>query len=726
MLNINNLIDNNDNNESIENALTVSQTYDLLNENVNVTWNDSLIKLRSPYSLNSISNISFRSFTGELLPYTSLELPQLQFGIKVYLTNISNDTYSIGANNSIIKEFMKFVNQREYSTDNTLVKFDKIWTYDSSKESQLVYNFEEIFSYLNNIFINWLGSIKYIYKIGLELNLNPLSYTTFFNYNPAEYCTTRVSCMNNGILRRPFINRSNELDFKTYDLSSSSWTNAKCITTSSDTKYIYMELNEHSGADSFNQIVYFNESQLSVSLGSSCKHSLAWQQVGDLCKCIPHAFTKNSSHTCLLIMPYTDISNTRHSMTIYVDGSKQTITDNVPDYFEYNIIGISNVTNSQLNICYVGSNELNTQMYIEFAQINCGASSTYITLRERSLISSELHNYLIKCDFEYLSCGLIWTYSRVHVNSHNISLYNYNRSIYDDTNKNIKILYCEFLQNNSQLDRKYIINLNPLQTSHKLCFSTYSSNEQFTDADSIYNAYVTGVWNPYSSIPKIKITDELCSICEISSTNSSTLSSYYFNEQIINYRTIKCLDEFECYYSNDNDKVYPINTINNKLTYETLDLFKFDSINHIITYPEIYFNNNSKISFIPFIKTEPIYFTIDFSINDNVLKDYSIVTNDTSYKYFEINPHILDTLETLILLKYETNDLKLRCMNFPNNDNIVFSMNEVANVNFKSFNINATGIELICNIVDNENNNIDKETLKKLYGKLIINIDFRS
>ena len=79
----------------------------------------------------------------------------------------------------------------------------------------------------------------------------------------------------------------------------------------------------------------------------------------------------------------------------------------------------------------------------------------------------------------------------------------------------------------------------------------------------------------------------------------------------------------------------------------------------------------------------------------------------------------------MIVQQYEYNSLMFRCYNFPNDDNVVFAVNEIARVQFKEMNINGTNMALTCGITDSDGNALSLDDLKKIYGKLVLNVDFR-
>lgn len=95
----------------------------------------------------------------------------------------------------------------------------------------------------------------------------------------------------------------------------------------------------------------------------------------------------------------------------------------------------------------------------------------------------------------------------------------------------------------------------------------------------------------------------------------------------------------------------------------------------------------------------------------------STITTATPTTYTDLN--------TQIILNNEYNDLQLRCSNFPNNDNIVFTVNEPCEISFKEMDSASNNQELNIDLCDFDGNPISLDLLKKIYGKLSLCIDWK-
>ena len=137
MLNLNNL---NTGNKTEDNNFVISSNYDLLNtDNINVRWDQNKILITRPYGLSNLSKIQFRDFNGELLPFTSLQLPKLKADVcLIQNRGLSKVDFKGFDNFYISKDF-------EYNTKNNVIfTIDKDWTYNEDRDNQIISNIEEL------------------------------------------------------------------------------------------------------------------------------------------------------------------------------------------------------------------------------------------------------------------------------------------------------------------------------------------------------------------------------------------------------------------------------------------------------------------------------------------------------------------------------------------------------------------------------------------------------
>ena len=141
-INTNNLIK--EQNEGDGN-LTISCNYNLLNNDNTVRWNGDEITLLKPYGLSNVKKICFRGFKGDLLPFTNMDLPK--FRVEVVLTGANVSEATITGTDGIYGE-SKYYNITNRD-GNTLITFDKAWTYKADEDNQLIYNIKEAVAEVN-------------------------------------------------------------------------------------------------------------------------------------------------------------------------------------------------------------------------------------------------------------------------------------------------------------------------------------------------------------------------------------------------------------------------------------------------------------------------------------------------------------------------------------------------------------------------------------------------
>ena len=124
----------------VKNALIITSNYNLLdNDNISVSLADNTFSVKRPSGLSNLSKIRYRNFKGSMLPFTTIDLPK--FRVEVVLTAENVGTAHITGIDGIYGE------RKDYNLfnrdGNTLLTFDKAWTYDSNASDQLKYNIEE-------------------------------------------------------------------------------------------------------------------------------------------------------------------------------------------------------------------------------------------------------------------------------------------------------------------------------------------------------------------------------------------------------------------------------------------------------------------------------------------------------------------------------------------------------------------------------------------------------
>lgn len=123
------------------------------------------------------------------------------------------------------------------------------------------------------------------------------------------------------------------------------------------------------------------------------------------------------------------------------------------------------------------------------------------------------------------------------------------------------------------------------------------------------------------------------------------------------------------------------------------------------------------------IDTSPSLFEIFSEIQTGEAKEFSIYKQDAELLYKAVDYQVLSRLETQILFKYEYNDIILNVLGFPNGDGVLYHLNDISRIRFKELQTDNTTTSILINLTQ-EDEKIDIETLKHLYGKLYLSVDW--
>ena len=123
------------------------------------------------------------------------------------------------------------------------------------------------------------------------------------------------------------------------------------------------------------------------------------------------------------------------------------------------------------------------------------------------------------------------------------------------------------------------------------------------------------------------------------------------------------------------------------------------------------------------IDTSPSVFEIFSEIQPESAKPYSIYKGNANLLYKAVDLQVLSRLETQILFKYEYNDIILNVLGFPNGDGVLYHLNDISRIRFKELQTDNTTTSIIISLTQDDDK-IDIETLKYLYGKLYLSVDW--
>ena len=162
--------------------------------------------------------------------------------------------------------------------------------------------------------------------------------------------------------------------------------------------------------------------------------------------------------------------------------------------------------------------------------------------------------------------------------------------------------------------------------------------------------------------------------------------------------------------------------VDGNATTDNLDFFKFNDNGNILT-SQITYEGNKALNMALHIYTDPYYFEFTTPIDYYVNTAESVIHPVVEPVFNTINEHVLNTVETLILLHYEYNNISLVSAQFPNIDGTIFYINEDSYVDFKTMAINNTSDGVRVKLLSN-NESLSLTELKALYGKLCVAIDW--
>lgn len=758
-LNITNLAKPSD----VQESQTISSLYNLLLNNDTVRWNGTEIKIRPPHGLTNIKKIKFRSFTGDLLPYTSIQIPELNIKLKIICSkNLADYSVNIEGNNNVfgLKRLIRI--DKNYDNDNdynTLLSFSKGWSYDKSYDLQLDYNLSEIVEYLNKSLLTWLGGYveKRYYDKWTYWKYTDLAdfhkYTlSFLNYNK-KY----ITYLSNSIVRVPYVNDLRTISYLTYDLSSTNlgfgnnYTIAMAfkrmtVFDTANSKYIFVNLED------------ITTKPYQAIISNTAYYSAYFNKP----KIWPHGYCMINTVPIMVLCPTntTDSTKINNVFTInYLKWYNMSVAynfgtnDEITQSYNVRLLGLSpsvsydstnNKTIYTITILF-GCIRKNKQT-MDIALYQCSTTFDNTSLK---LLSKEINN-LCYCydviDYEYFNLLNLNMFSEGYeymsgvINttegSVNYYLFDYGCSAfrYEKTGTTAlhDVYQGDYKRNNiirldySHDKNNFIVNTNELTeaSTNGINYTTVNYST-LTESSNIQRLVNNGCLLGY---PIVLTNDNIDLLQQTYTQVANTIPVFTLSNKLYNYEDVGQFDNFKVYLSKDSTNTYAYNAVNGNLIYEGI-LFKYE--NNQLTYPSIMFNIDNKlefVSFIPEITTTPKYFNLEYPIIDNIDVDTNIKTsiynNIVDANFIGINDDVINKLEILILLQYEYNDLMLRCNNFPNNDNFVFSINEVCNIEFKIMSTNSNNQELNINLTDSSGNVVDYDTIKALYGKVVLCVDW--
>lgn len=703
---------------------TISALYNLLQNNDIVRWdNNGNIKIRSPHGLTNIKKIKFRSFTGDLLPYTNLELPDLDISLKVFVSDaLQYPVYLVGRDNTegiIPKHIISNEQQQEQKDSSTICEFTKAWTYDNTKDSQIEYNIEELVKYLNECLLQWFGDITEKQVFGV-INDEWVDYSFRYPIDDTSLWSYGVILtFNDKLASIPYI-KDIDLKFKQIDFTSVGYNPINAVNVYPN-GFVICE----AGGEQWKEYLIYNLKTNSV--GSE----VFWGQCFDKFLTNRNVFPISVSNNYLIIWPYqSGASTTKPDIIIYRLSDNRSLTITNTDFNEYKkftCCGLKEESAQYLSAYLIADQKVwdNRPTDLCILSINITISedfttgaATIITRNETALTYTDFTN-----QYMYpLKDGLYFDNSEVYetdlINGKKFISFGGQTIVQTYPTLAVRMLWTR--KYNEQGNIYYLSNQEQIIRGN---FNSVPLAKHYNikDDNIIYNAFINGYIETSDMVRNYR--PRSFPVKTIYNEDLTIEECYYQYPQLKNTSIMKIFNDFDCYYYSNAQPNYPKNCINEKITYNDV-LFEYKD--GTISFPSIYWSDTEFITFVPIITTKPKYFNIRFNIPQTSItpNKFSIVQTDTNIILHTLNEHVFTTLETLLLLKYEYNDLMLRCNNFPNNDNFVFSINESCEIDFKTMQANSNNQELNINLTDSNGEVIEYDTIKRLYGKVVLCIDW--
>lgn len=763
-INTNNLIKEQSERDS---NLTISCNYNLLNNDNTVRWDGNEITLLKPYGLSNVKKICFRGFKGDLLPFTNMDLPK--FRVEVVLTGENVGAATIEGVDGIYGETKDYnIYHRE---GNTILTFDKAWTYNAEEDNQLIYNIKEAVAevnrrlkvmypfktYYNEFDINETYDRNYTNKIYFDNDIIPI------NNNPGSSVLGWSKSLNKYVMAH--INNSGAYEIVNLDLeenkdkvavyASMSYNRNICVYVSEKNDTFqglqYVNVNTNSNDNTFNynwrlnynrwedhttrnNIFNFYPNSPSIVLGtvnnidSVCfSPMINRDNERSLCLIFYNIngpaksrsiwyldFTQRAYKNIVNILAYGDvidkdgnaINGLLSILAIYKDINEPSDNVYTIGYFELNKSEISeDVKNPTVLINPVATKNINASEWTDRCKLmTCGkecygvvkavdASKTYIWFKGAFVLSYV--NYDI--DAFYLAEGYKYDNDNLFMFSDTDNIWALTAFV--PPSGNLTSLIKDIISEKGGVP--FIVTNKPSLKGINPPLFIRGSQNSIKGIVSNPTTYTINAYPNYRDNPN------------------------YLNYEHIN-NALKCETEvgLDMNVKGKDMNETNIYTLINKdyVITDSYNFFEFNEEGNIKT-SQICLTNGAALNMALKITTDPYYFEFTTPIDYYTSQKFSLIHPIVKPVFNTINEHVLNTVETLILLHYEYNNISLVSAQFPNIDGTIFYINEDSYVDFKTMAINNTSDGIRVKLLSN-NESLSLTELKALYGKLCVAVDW--
>ena len=702
----------------------ITCNYNLLADNETVKWTNTDITLIKPYGLSKVSRIDFRNFKGDLLPYTNLELPNLKFGVSLNSNMVNNATIN-SSGDSLYGDYLTYNRSNRF---NNVFTIDKAWTYAEEEENQLWYNIKEGVDMVNK-------------RLQAMYPKNGVGHVFDITDNTPQIFTSDKKVFNNNAGSWPLLlpeDNNVEMYYPTSEnsenlihIGSNQWfPYIAAINYNKSLSFIWFERtvspNLYGSLD-----VYYNTEETPtwnyINAARWEDHTTDNNKFGINPKSPSFSFGTIPGKDCIVCSPLVSrFYNSGAYVAIFTSTNRYLL-----DFRSY--CGNSGLL--YVSACYTDPDDpISFLMWVNYDIDNKVSRSMYrigIFRVSMSELSTDINNPTI-----ITSANVVCETNE------------FRDGFYDTWTIPDKFATCgkecygirKIMRDGSQIGYMfdgigYILNVGTNITDYKKYYGwkadadymyLWNGNKVLINTapvDIVFNGGYTAIGDMPLNGPVYK----LVATTGLLQNPTDTSFNWPSDSQPLNLDGVA-----NALYASDimildlnavaDDEINLSHMANGKATSDSADFFKITEYGKIQT-SQLTFNNNTSLAFSLHIWTEPYYFDIITPCNYYISTTYSIIHPIFDLNYIWLNSHVINTLETLILLHYEYNNLTLSCRMFPNMDGIIFYINEDAFIDFKTMAINNTIDGIKIHILGGDDA-LDRETLKRLYGKLTVSVDW--
>ena len=754
-------------NESKSNSLVISSNYDLLdNDGRTVSWNpDGTVQIKRPAGLSELKKIRFRNFKSYQLPYTSLELPNLKVHIR--MTSNGADSAFVEGSDTVFGERDTYERAAKNIEDNDIVSFTKAWTYDSNYESQIEYNLKECVEECNRRLLERFPHA--FWKVVFETGRNEWAHVQYDDYLEVPtsgsyqlvvkrndikkaYLLWPTAEHYDNLINLPYVPTDRTPAFATVDFGATiiglwteQWKNYKWWGemrimynngTLDNPNWQLYNYNRWEGGNPNPNMLCFHPRETPITIG------------------------KYDGNSCTIISPHLR-QELRGNESIFIVAK---------DNGAYRGFWIDPMVEDGQIACY-SLVTIDTWCYLLcFRYMNIDGvkyAIPQISKFAKSLLADSAENNPFK-----LNRPEVTTYYPLNSDYHKWKLDTFwtNKIRHGTAGKETYDIVFNGSPSDPSDSRIYFVGTFMCQISGGVlteCVESFAYRHRCSSllADGALAKGVGG----YVSIAYSELTNpdnysmmienggywmkgtffyatSFPILCVSNYNECFMLGSFYegmAQEALEDNRFIGCdLNEKNGWNCRQDDTLnlksnitvgsQTVNMVASQDGLATTDVNEFFEFQHDtsdpknppkVLIPQLNYTNGMALNFSMLIETDPFYFAVYTPIEYFTNTNWSLIHAFEPFIYRQLNEHVLATMETLILQKYEFNDIELVCSTFPNGDGVVFHSNEESQVEFKEMTTDNTQDSINLQLVSG-GEILQLETLKALYGGITVSVDW--